>query len=361
MTEAQAAPDWPARAAAAERSVRRRHLRRLAGLPGTALGVPRAAGRRLRPHAAWHWQFWWQAQLLDCLVDAFERAGGRDRATRIRALVRAIGIRNGGRFTNQYFDDMAWLGLAMQRAGGPAGATGRRAVSAVLAEIIGELANPRPAGLPVLPWRRGDRFYNAPANGPAAILLARTGHPAQAIELTDWMHSRLLLPSGLIADGFRAEGSSGRLEDTVYTYCQGVVLGAELALSVAGHRTERAGIHRLTDAVHRNLATGGVLIGHGTGDGGLFTGILARYLAQVAVHLPGVGQADDECRRTATRLVLDTADACWAAARHSDTGPQFDDANPALSVQLGGWMTVEAAALLTSQRSATPAGRRILG
>ena len=38
-----------------------------------------------------------------------------------------------------------------------------------------------------IPWRRGDVFKNTPANGPAAILLARTGHLDRAAATADWI------------------------------------------------------------------------------------------------------------------------------------------------------------------------------
>jgi predicted alpha-1,6-mannanase (GH76 family) len=50
----------------------------------------------------------------------------------------------------------------------------------------------------------------------------------------------------------------------------------------------------------------------GTGDGGLFTGILCRYLALAAAdpRLP------EHVRATAARLVLDTAESFWLGRRH---------------------------------------------
>ena len=84
-----------------------------------------------------------------------------------------------------------------------------------------------------IPWRRRDAFKNTPANGPAAILLARTGHLDRAVATADWMNQRLRDPAtGLIWDGLRpgADGAT-QFDTTIYTYCQGVVLGAELELA----------------------------------------------------------------------------------------------------------------------------------
>src|SRR4051794_19673956 len=107
--------DWPARATEAEVAILGRHLRPVLCLPGTRLGVvswPARPGDGL----FLRWNFWWQAQLLDCMVDAWLREPQPLRARSIRALVRSVKLRNLGRFTNDYYDDMAWMGLALQRA-----------------------------------------------------------------------------------------------------------------------------------------------------------------------------------------------------------------------------------------------------
>lgn len=354
--------DPAARAAAAERAVLTGHLRRLAGLPGTALGVnTRPARVRHRTFLAWN--YWWQAHLLDCLLDAELRAPAAIRRSTIERVVRGIRVRNLGRWTNAYYDDMAWLGLALDRAerlfglGRPAAVT--TLVDQLLAAWTGELGGG-------IPWRRGDEFKNAPANGPAAILLARTDFLDRAVATADWIDRRLRDPvTGLIHDGARPDDRPGRdpirVEPPIYTYNQGVVLGAELELaqrSVSGER-HAARVRRLVDAVADGLATGGVLSGHAGGDSGLFTGILARYLALVARRLPGDDPAAARTRNRAATLVRDSAAAAWSGAARSGRDLAFapDWARPArrpagrnperdLSVQLSGWMLLEAAATL---------------
>ena len=60
---------WANRAESAEAAIAKRHLKRLWGLPGTQLGVVAwPAERKYRTFGTWH--YWWQAQLLDNLVDA---------------------------------------------------------------------------------------------------------------------------------------------------------------------------------------------------------------------------------------------------------------------------------------------------
>ncbi len=151
----------------------------------------------------------------------------------------------------------------------------------------------------------------------------------------------------------------------IYTYIQGRVLGALLGLGGAANVARAAA---LVGSVAGHLTAPGpgrlVLRGEGTGDGGLFTGILVRYVALAAedMRLPAATRA------TARRLVLDTAEALWAGrtvravgGAHSDedddgwlvfsTEPQRPAAEtcPAgsavgLSTQLQAWMVLEAAA-----------------
>lgn len=314
------------------------------------------------------WNYWWQAHLLDCLLDAELRAPAASRRVTIGRLVRGIRLRNLGRWTNAYYDDMAWLGLALDRADRLFGLGRPAAVATLVDRLLGAWSAELGGGIP---WRRGDEFKNAPANGPAAILLARTGFLDRAVATADWIDRVLRDPgTGLIHDGARPDDRPGhdpiRIETPIYAYNQGTVLGADLELarrSVAGERPA-ARVRRLVDAVADNLCDGGVLTGHAGGDSGLFNGILARYLALVARSLPGDDARSARTRDRAAALVRDCADAAWTHAARTEGGPAGpvptfgpDWSRPAgpparghaegdLSVQLSGWMLLEAAASL---------------
>jgi predicted alpha-1,6-mannanase (GH76 family) len=119
---------------------------------------------------------------------------------------------------------------------------------------------------------------------------------------------------------------------------------------------------RTVRAVASHCAPGGVIRGQSGGDGGLFGAILARYLALAARSLPGPEAS------VARSLVLRSAEACWSGAAE---GPVFsaywDRPAPAsplppdaperdLSVQVGGWMLLEAAATLSPDVTGPPVG-----
>ncbi len=347
--------------------IQKRFVRRLAGVvPGTRIGRvrwPRPV--IIRP---WPWHYWWQAHLLDCLVNAHRRAPQPWRALEIAALARTVRLRNFGSWTNDYYDDIAWFGLAVQRAGPLA----RRSTPSALDAITTRLrAGWTPAAGGGIWWRRGDTSRTPP---PTAR--PRFWPPAPATSTSPPRSPTGSRPpdrpqTGLVRDGVRLnpDGTIRTVEATTYTYCQGVYLGAcvELAERDGDPRwAERAAT--VLNAVTTMAGSDGVIPGFDDGgDGGLFNGILARYLADTAVRRP-------ELTALAAPLVLASAEAAWQGRTHLDDadhrtgrpgirprlappcphpatgGPEAD-----LSVQLSAWMLLEAAARTTS--AATPSQR----
>lgn len=357
---------WANRAGSAETAINQRHLRRLWGLPGTRLGVVVWPASRRQKLFLDVWHFWWQAHLLDCLVDAQIRDPQPERAVQIKGVIRGHRLRNPG-VVNQYYDDMAWLALAIERADRVIGTSHPRSLDRLTAQFVNSWVPEDGGGIP---WRKQDQFFNAPANGPAGIFLARYGDRLRrAVQMANWIDEKLIDPqTHLVFDGIKA-GSMVRAQ---YTYCQGVVLGLETELAVrTGEAKHAERVHRLVAAVDEHMAPGGVLKGGGGGDGGLFAGITARYLALVATDLPGDSSADRTARETAAKLVLSSARSAWDYRQPAEGLPIFGpfwDRNAELpraegrqaesvegavnssaiperdlSVQLGGWMLMEAA------------------
>lgn len=231
--------------------------------------------------------YWWQAQALDALVDAQERAPTADGLRRMRALVRGQRAANRGRLRNAYYDDMAWMALALLRADavGAGGAADARRLWRVIRAGWNETWG---GGIP---WRLGQPTYkNVATNGPAAILAVRLhGRDGRAEDLVwakrivRWLETRLVdAHTGVVVDGIDRRGD-GRLEpDWQFSYAYGVALGAELELYRAtGEPARLARARRIAATAIERVAPGGILADEGAGDAALFKGIFARHLAEL--------------------------------------------------------------------------------
>jgi predicted alpha-1,6-mannanase (GH76 family) len=164
------------------------------------------------------------------------------------------------------------------------------------------------------------------------------------------------------------------------------VLGLEVELAARTNDARHpVRVRRLIDAIADNMAPGGVIQGAGGGDGGLFNGILARYLALAATQLPEESPEDTAARATAKELVLKSAQSAWDFRQNVDGLPLFgafwdrsadlpraggEDAQfvegavnaseipeKDMSVQVSGWMLMEAAYTVADE---TPDGQLVL-
>lgn len=386
---------WAHRADLAEMAIAERHASKLWGMPRTNLAVV-AWPPTAREKSFVHWHYWWQAHYLDCLIDAAMRRSTKARRAAIVRTIRGIRVRNGGKLIkNRYFDDKAWLALALHR--------GSQLEKVARPKQLDDLEFNILAGLDsltgVLPWRTDENFFNVPANGPAAIMMARTGRVDKAREVMEWIYGNLLADNGLIQDGLRLLIDGPRTTPIAYSYNQGTVLGASLEIALAldddpaAQITYLEHIRSLVQAVSMHMATPGGVIDNpvdGSGDGGLFVGILVRYLADVAMRLPdpqpdgqrqvntGATGSSAGTRAAAERLVMASAEALWSHRLEVDGLPIFpsrwtqdarlphnyslgptsisDALGPSriaerdLSVQLSGWMLLEAAARLAGAK-----------
>ncbi|MDO5032738.1 glycoside hydrolase family 76 protein [Corynebacterium sp.] len=387
---------WAHRADLAETAINERHAQAVWSIPRTNLAVcswPPTTKEKLFVH----WHYWWQAHYLDCQVDAALRNNSKARRTRIHDTIRGIQLRNLSALTkNRYYDDKAWLALAMGRVSQLKKMKKPKQLAALQRNIRAGVDSQ----VGVLPWREGETFLNVPSNGPGAIMLARMGKIDEARHIVDWIYDNLVDDDGFIMDGIRMRMDGHEVVRNIHPYCQGVVLGACLEIALALREKTGLGamesidtvqeaelasdmmyyitnIRGLVQAVATGMATpSGVINWHtGDGDGGLFKGILARYLADVAVRLPGDSPANRATKKLAARMVIASAESVWEHRLEVDGLPIFgsdwtDDAKlphnygfgPStlgekvgiirvaerdLSVQLSGWMLLEACARVT--------------
>ena len=226
---------WANRAASAEAAVAKRHLKRLWGLPGTQLGVvawPAAqqVPERSAPGTTGGRRTCWTAWSTRRCVTRSPSG-----STMIARQIRGHRLRNNGSWVNDYYDDMAWLALALERAGRLAGVERPKALKKLSEQFLNAWVPEDGGGIP---WRKQDQFFNAPANGPAAIFLARyEDRLRRAQQMSDWIDETLIDPeTHLVFDGIKA----GSLVRAQYTYCQGVVIGLDVELAARTKDPEHA-------------------------------------------------------------------------------------------------------------------------
>ncbi|GGH65302.1 glycoside hydrolase family 76 protein [Rothia aerolata] len=327
------------RAELAGRSVIRLFGKKVMGIPGTLVGsvqIPetRTLGKRF---ADWH--YWWQAHFLDCALDAAARehrlhnsSGAYEWFETAQKILRGIKTRNFNVFTNAFYDDMAWLALAAGRLndlsltlrGRPdslASDAGRALFAALAKGATDDLGGG-------MFWSARHDFKNTPATAPAALAFVRGQQPQRAAGLLNWLDSSLWSgEESAYLDGLKVKDGAISLERGLFSYNQGPVLAALLEVVEAGGELRCDVSERLSalfEGIDRHftseftVASSGekltVLRTQAGGDGGLFTGILARYLAYVA-RSP---QAPADLRERARELVLNTAEILWEGRREFD-------------------------------------------
>ena len=244
--------------------------------------------------------YWWQAHGLDILLDGYQRTKVTDYTTRMQQLQQGTKKKNGNTYLNTFYDDMAWEALANLRAFQITQDPSYKATATLLWADLKTGWNTNQGG--GIAWNKGQLDYkNTPANAPVAIFAARLyqldRNPddlAWAQKIYDWEKKNLVDPTtGAVWDGLNRQGDGQVDKNWIFSYNQGVFLGAGLELYRATQQStylddaNRTAGYVLNDS---QLSPGGILKDEGGGDGGLFKGILVRYLAQLATE-PNVSAA----------------------------------------------------------------------
>ena len=325
-----------------------------------------AALRWRKQAGAWH--YWWQAHALDALVDAVA-AGDAAAGDLVRAHLQGILRRTGGDITaNDYYDDLAWMGLATLRAH-RLGLLDAQVPMALAEAVLGG-HDPELGGFR---WRVGSALHNVAASAPAAMLLAGTSDLARdprrldlARDTAQWLHTHLVSASGVVLDGCRVRDGALVPGGRVWSYNVGVVAGLDVVLAATeGGATARARLERAARVVRAGTS---VLRGPAGGldpasggragvwrdepgpDGHLFRGILARYATALVL-------ADPDRTADIAADVLVQAQAAFDArderGRYPASWVGAAQGQPSLAAHLSGVFAVSSAARL--ERLATSA------
>jgi predicted alpha-1,6-mannanase (GH76 family) len=227
--------------------------------------------------------YWPNAHALDVLTDAYLRTNDAAIKTRMDDLLDGMKAKNGNTYINHFYDDMEWMTLACLRAYEATSDDRYKTTAELLwTDIKGGWDDTFGGGIY---WNKDRANKNTPANAPACIIasrmyqLNRNGEDLDwAKKIYQWQKDNLVDPvTGLVWDGLDATGTN---KSWKFTYNQGVFIGAGVELyKITGDQTY------LTDAVKTaNNSLGGdfssnnIMKDEGGGDGGLFKGILVRYM-----------------------------------------------------------------------------------
>lgn len=270
--------------------------------------------------------YWWLAHVIDARIDAWQRTGDRRWLDQAVAARDNIVERNGGQLFNDYFDDMLWFALALERLHAATGdARHLDDAVAIWEHVIAEGWNETLGWS--LAWRKQQLAYkNTPANGPLAILGVRLSRrdaagdsSAYARRAFAWLTANLVGDDGFVEDGVNRNGDGAVDTQWRFTYNQGLYVGAAVELFAAtGERRflERA-VQTAVTAI-RELSDGSVFRDEGDGgDEGLFKGVYYRYLGELLAILAGEEAFAEECAELTDFLARST-DALWENGREGD-------------------------------------------
>jgi len=311
-----------------------------------------AQRRRLRTDSQNNIHYWWQAHALDVLFDAYERSGKQDYADRAKDVYNSIYRLNGRTFINDFYDDMEWMALALLRGYKLTGDEEYRDTVMLLWNEIIKGWNSQMGG--GIAWQKGTPYYkNTPANMPATILAARLYKESGdekylewANKIFEWQLNTLLSPTGLVWDGINRNKDGAIDKSWLFTYCQGVFIGACVELydiTKDNYYLDLANKTAESSLKYFFNSKTGIMKSEGTGDGGLFGGIFVRYLTQLALIT-----RDEAIINT----LVKNAEVVWNESRDPETGaisPNWGSRTKSrqdLSVQLRGLKLIEAVARL---------------
>jgi predicted alpha-1,6-mannanase (GH76 family) len=305
-----------------------------------------------------NFNYWWNAHMLDVLVDGYKRSGNDAYLPRMKALLEGIKTRNGNRYKNAFIDDMEWLGIACLRAYEETGDESYKEVADFLwVEVKKAWSDVHGGGIA---WKTDTpNSKNACSNGPAAIFALYLYQIDQdpedlqwAKDIYHWLKNTLVDPdTGLVWDNINfQDGQAVINRDWIFTYNVGTYIGAANLL----HQTTGNSVY-LQDAMKSansvistgELTTGEILKNEGQGDGGLFKGILVRYLAQLALNPELAVEKQEQYKE----FIQFNAETLYSNGRSDQGlfGPNWSDQPSGrvdLSTQLSGVMLMEANALL---------------
>ena len=301
--------------------------------------------------------YWWQAHGLNAIVDASQRVNDDRYYGLITDFYNGIDQSNNG-FINDFYDDMCWMGIALTRSYQLTSNTQFLNTAKLLWEDIITGWNETNGG--GISWNKQMLYYkNTPSNATAAILSFRlyeiTGESkylAMGESIINWLYLTLVdKTTGLVWDGIGRNGDDQIDYNWLFTYNQGIFIGACILYFNIVQETvwlDRA-IRTADNALVDFKGEHDVLKDEGEGDGGLFKGILIRYLKLLSDQ----EYLDEEKYNDYSDFIKENAERLWEFGKSTYFPYLFNhdwaespSSSIDLSVQLSGVLLIEANAAL---------------
>lgn len=240
------------------------------------------------PEGGLYTDFWWEAQLWELVMDAYERTGEPAHRQMIDDVYDGFTAYYPA-FANDYNDDIGWWAHASARA---YEITGNSRYLTTSAGLFDRLWAHRDATFGGGIWWKNTVHdqKNVATNAPAAMTAVRlyratgtTAYLDKAKELFAWLADRLE-DDGHVYDHIEGTGS-GTLVKWDFTYNFGTFIGAATELHEAtGDAAYLAEATAAADWATTYLVNGGTINYEGVDDGGGFKALLMRHLAELATE-----------------------------------------------------------------------------
>lgn len=307
-----------------------------------------------------NFNYWPNAHALHVLVDGYLRTGDENYATKMKALIKGIKVKNGNTYNNVFNDDMIWLANSSLRAYEATQDQEYKEVADYLWEIIKTSWSDDVFGGGIT-WKQDTpKQKNAVSNAPAAIIALRLYDIDQdeddlewAKKIYAWQKNNLVDPvNGLVWDNIsEVNGVVTTNKDWVFTYNMGTWIGAGLRLykitGEQGYLNDALKSAR-TSLTSPKLVSEGLLRDEGQGDGGLFKGIFVRYFTEL-IEEPTVSTKDHDSFVKFFKFNAETLYKKGIVRPGMFCGSNWSKAPTGttdLTTQLSGVMLIEAAAKL---------------
>jgi predicted alpha-1,6-mannanase (GH76 family) len=264
--------------------------------------------------------FWWEAQLWDLIMDAFEREGSETYKRMIDEVYDGF-VRHYSNWENDFNDDLGWWAQGSMRAYNLTKNERYLEQAKLLFERIWDYWTDDYGG-GVLWKNTGEDQKNVATNGPLTVTAVRLyqatgneGYLEQAHKLWNFINEQLTDGAGRVYDNYE----NGTLRKWDFTYNFGNFVLASLALREVseGEVGKEMLLERSVlsaDWVIQNLTSSGILLDEGLGDGGGFKGVFVRALSTLS-KTEGLSQ---EKQNEYAQFLQDNATQVWNQRRESD-------------------------------------------